>query len=140
MMENKENENKENILVDNKLTNDEFKSLDKLEDPFTEYINSTNNQQPYKNIKRCIGCIVVKMDMLYFNANLSTLKCLYANFYPVQMEQKSFEMPYDTVKIIGYSELFDELEEGCKIPEYNFTFFMLPSGSVTICKVERIRY
>lgn len=66
---------------------------------------------------------------------LEVFKELFANFIPIDIKP---EVPYNQIVFIGYSELFDELEEGETIPDYMAMFNHL-KGKVLFEKFTRIK-
>ena len=65
-------------------------------------------------------------------------KALYSTFFPIQMEISFESVAYDTLLIYGYSEQFEELEEGTPAIEYMATIEQTEhSISVTLTPSEQ---
>lgn len=69
---------------------------------------------------------------IYFN-NI-TISYMFRNFLPVKIEED-----IDGFMIIaGYSKFFDELEEGCTPPFYDFVFSQDVQGMPELLKVQKL--
>jgi hypothetical protein len=84
------------------------------------------------------GKIIISNEFL-FDCDIQVLKTLYSIFYPIAIED-DFKYGFNKNKILyGYSELFNEIEEGIETPEYIVTFkSILSSDNKQIIEIENI--
>lgn len=58
---------------------------------------------------------IVKIGKCHFEDNYNDLKAVFAVFIPVYIQDEPW---MDVILYYGYSDYFDEIEEGSQTPEY----------------------
>lgn len=84
--------------------------------------------------ERRLGRFRVSRTLL--DKNWRLLKPLFENVVPVYVENRFHE---DSMEYVAYSELFEVVPEGIRIPEYEFVFGKKKDGTVSILRVEKIQ-
>jgi hypothetical protein len=90
------------------------------------------------DIKKRLGVIHVSSNLLGFT-EMNLLKGLFAEFYPVNIDRNTDPR---TILFYGYSEHFDEIEEGEKVPHYDVhcTFNKSDSKESVTCEFSRANH
>lgn len=68
----------------------------------------------------------------------NAMRALFSVFYPFGIETIHMWNPFDQLMYYGCSDLFEPLQEGVVIPEYEITFKHDAAGNVNIESVKRL--
>jgi hypothetical protein len=80
-----------------------------------------------------IGKVVIATDLIEGNPEIIHL--LFSKFIPIRAEMMWHE---GTIEYIGISELFDEREDGCVTPQYDFQIDNAEPDAKPIVKANKV--
>jgi len=102
---------------------------------FCAWVDKLFKPNDMENLRKRKGFVTINIEAV--RKNIAELLALYSVFYPVDIDHKHRYSPFDTIILWGYSEHFDETEEGEAYPEY-YVFLNREDDKITFDHFEKV--